>query len=208
MYEGLTVSSPNGEVTPATATSWQIEEGGRVYVFNLRRNARWSNGEAVKAADFVAGFRRAVDPATVSGAADLLRSIENAPAILRGEVPSEQLGVRALDDHTLEIRLSNPLPYFPDILTNTVASPVHRSSLESDRGFANAGVTVSNGPYVLAELTPGTGLKLKKNPHYWDRSSVAYDEIRYAFIADENSEFIVQVPDCSIEQRWRRSTFH
>ncbi len=190
MYEGLTASTPNGEVIPAAATSWSIGQDGKVYVFKLRREARWSNGDPVTAGNFVDGFRRALDPATVSGAADLLRSIENAPAILKGDLRPAELGVRAIDDHTFEIRLSRAVPYFPDILTNTVASPVHHTSLAKTGGFSKPGLTISNGPYVLAGFTPGSGLQLARNPHYWDASKVAFDEVRYEFIPDEGAEFM------------------
>jgi ABC-type oligopeptide transport system substrate-binding subunit len=150
----------------------------------------WSNGDPVTAAHFVTAFQRAVDPGTASGAADLLRSIDNAPAILKGQLPSSQLAVRATDDHTLEILLSRPVPYFPDILTNTVASPIHPSSLAIGGGFSKPGATVSNGPYVLAEFSPGSSLSVTRNSNYWDSASVAYDEIRYSFVPDENSEFM------------------
>jgi oligopeptide transport system substrate-binding protein len=150
-----------------------------------------------------------VDPATASGAADLLRSIVNAPAILRGELPAENLGVRAIDDLTLEIRLSHPVPYFADILTNTVASPVHPSSLSPSGGFAKGGSTVSNGPYVLHEFVPGTSITLKRNQHYWNRAAVEFDEVRYEFVADENAEFTrfrsgeVDVTNTVPEQRFQ-----
>jgi oligopeptide transport system substrate-binding protein len=189
LYEGLTASTPDGAVIPATATSWRIEEGGRRYVFQLRPEARWSNGDPVTAANFVAGFHRALDPKTVSGAADLLRSIENAPAILAGTLPPDQLGVRAIDDRALEIRLTRPVPYFPDILTNTVASPIHPSSVAAGGGFAKPRSTVTNGPYVLAAFSPGANLRLVRNPHYWDSTGVAYDEIHYEFVPDENAEY-------------------
>ena len=104
-------------------------------------------------------------------------------------MPADSLGVRALDDRTLEIRLSHPVPYFPDILTNTVASPVHPSSLAASGGFSKPGSTITNGPYVLQDFVPGTSLTLKRNPHYWDRPAVQFDEVRYEFIADENAEF-------------------
>jgi len=120
----------------------------------------------------------------------LLRSIENAPEILQGKLPVNRLGVRALDDHSLEIVLSRPVLFFPDILTNTVASPVHPSSLAGDGGFAKPGSTVTNGPYRLAEFSPGSSLEVVRNPNYWDREAVAFDVVRYEFIADENSEFM------------------
>jgi oligopeptide transport system substrate-binding protein len=189
LYEGLTASSPDGEVVPAVAVSWRVDEGGRRYKFALRPEARWSNGDPVLASDFVTAFRRAMDPATASGAADLLRAIENAPAILGGEKPVEDLGVRALDDHRLEIRLARPVPYFLDILTNTVASPIHKSSLAAGGGFSKPGTTITNGPYRLVDQAPGANIRLARNPHYWDSSSVTFDEVRYEFVADENAEF-------------------
>lgn len=189
LYEGLTASGPSGEVVPGVAESWRVEDDGKRYTFLLRRNAAWSNGDPVTAGDFVAAFRRALTPATASGAADLLRVIVNAPAILAGELPSEQLGIRALDEHTLEISLSQPLPYFPDILTNTVASPVHSSALAADADFSKPGGVVTNGPYVLRELMPGANLRLVRNPHYWQAEDRTFDEIRYEFVPDENAEF-------------------
>jgi oligopeptide transport system substrate-binding protein len=190
LYEGLTASTPAGEVIPATATSWRVDDDGKRYLFQLRREARWSNGDPVVAADFVEGFRHALDPATVSGAADLLRAIENAPAILLGQLPVDRLGVRAVGEYSLEIRLSHPVPFFADILTNTVASPVHRTSLTKPGGFSTPGTTISNGPYVLAGFSPGAQLHLARNPHYWDASAVAFDEVHYKFVADENVEFM------------------
>ncbi len=189
LYEGLTASSPSGEVVPAAAESWEVDEGGRRYLFSLRPEARWSNGDPLTASHFEKAFRRAMDPSTASGAADLLRGIENAPEVLAGDLPSGQLGVRALDAHLLEIRLSRPLPYFPDILTNTVASPVHDTSLADGGSFSKPGATVTNGPYMLATLTPGANLHLVRNLHYWDSGTVAFDEIRYEFVPDENAEF-------------------
>jgi oligopeptide transport system substrate-binding protein len=190
LYEGLTISTPEGEVVPAAATSWNVENGGKRYVFQLRREARWSNGDPLTADNFVLAFRRAVDPTTASGAADLLRSIENAPGILQGQMAATELGVRAIGEHTLEIRLSRAVPYFPDILTNTVASPVHPSSLAKGAGFSAPGKTVSNGPYVLAEFTPGSSLALRRNSKYWDSASVTFDEVRYEIVPDENSEYL------------------
>lgn len=189
LYEGLVASSPDGEVVPAVAESWRVSADGRVYTFTLRKNARWSNGEALVAGEFVAGLRRALDPATASGAADLLRAIQNAPEILRGELPVERLGVQAPDDHTLEIRLSRPQAYFPDILTNTVASPLHSGRQAGSAAPSRPEDAVTNGPFRLFAFAPGSTLRLTRNLHYWDAGSVAYDEIRYEFVPDENAEF-------------------
>ncbi len=189
LYEGLTASSPEGEVIPAAATSWKIDDAGKRYTFTLRQSARWSNGDPVVASNFVAAFQRAVDPATASGAADLLRAIQNAPEVLSGKLPKEQLGIRAVDDYVLEIVLSRPVPYFPDILTNTVAAPVPNAVLSGSIGFSEPGVSISNGPYQLAALTPGANLRLTRNPHYWDSSSIVFDEVNYEFVPDENAEF-------------------
>ena len=189
LYEGLVISDPEGEVLPAAAVAWKIDADGTRYTFSLRSNARWSNGDPVIAADFVAALQRAMDPATASGAADLLRAIRNAPEILAGKLPTTQLGVRAMDDHTLEIMLSRPVPFFPDMLTNTVAFPVHRSMVAGSSGFSAPGLTISNGPYRLAALTPGANMRLTRNPYYWDSTSVAFDEIQYEFVPDENAEY-------------------
>lgn len=189
LYEGLTASGPTGEVLPGVAESWRVDDGGKRYTFALRKDAFWSNGDPVTASDFVAAFRRVMNPATASGAADLLRSIVNAPAILAGELPPEQLGVRAIDERTLEISLSQPMPYFPDILTNTVASPLHPSSLGSEADFSRRGAVFTNGPYMLDELVPGAHVRLVLNPHYRAADAIAFDEVRYEFVPDENSEF-------------------
>jgi len=208
LYEGLVASSPGGDIEPAAAESWDVSADGKVYTFRLRSNARWSNGDPVIAQEFMAALRRATDPATASGAADLLRAIENAPAILRGELPPERLAVGAIGAHTLVIRLSRPVAYFPDILTNTVASPLHSSTL-TGAGFSSPGETVTNGPYRLASLAPGAGLRLTRNPHYWDAGSVAYDEIRYVVVPDENAEYTrfrageLDVTNSVPEQRFR-----
>ena len=189
LYEGLTTSSPSGEVLPAAAESWSVDEAGTHYSFKLRDNARWSNGDPVLARHFVTALRRAVDPVTASGGADLLRAIDNAPAILKGELPADRLGVRAAGDHLLEITLSQPVPYFPDVLTNTVASPVHDSSLTESGGFSKAGATVSNGPYSLAQVVPGASLRLVRNAFYWDSGAVTFDEVQYELVPDENAEY-------------------
>src|SRR5690606_31940842 len=111
LFEGLVAEAPNGDLIPGVAESWEISEDGKTYTFHLRANARWSNGDPVTAGDFVYGMRRSVDPKTLSVYSFILAPIENANAIIAGELPPERLGVTAIDDRTLEIRLENPTPY-------------------------------------------------------------------------------------------------
>lgn len=190
LYEGLTASTPEGEAIPAGAESWSVSEDGITWRFRLRSVARWSDGTPVLARHYVNGLRRAVDPATASGGADLLRVIENAVEVLRGEMPPDRLGVAAVSDTELEIRLVRPVPYLPDILTNTVTSPVADAALAGDTyRFSDPASLVSNGPYRLAAVVPGASLKLVKSASYRDRANVAFEQVRYEIVADEMAEF-------------------
>ena len=189
LYEGLTVVAPDGAIVPGAAERWDVSADGRRYVFQLRPQARWSNGDAVTAADFVAGLRRAVAPATGSPYAQLLAPIENAVAITAGRLPPEQLGVEADGDHVLRIRLREPVPYFTRLLVAPVASPLHRPSFAAhgDR-FARPGRLVGNGAYALAEWALHSHVKLVRNPHYWNDAATRIDTVVYFATEDQNAE--------------------
>ena len=180
LYEGLTTDDPAAETIPGTAVSWEISADGLVYTFELREDARWSNGDPVVAEDFVAGIRRTVDPATASTYAQILYPILNAQAIAEGDMPPEELGIRALDPLRLEITLSAPTPYFLGLLSHSTAYPIHRPSLaEHGNQFARAGNLISNGPYRLTEWTVQSHIKLERNTHYWDNPNVQIDTVYY-----------------------------
>lgn len=112
LYEGLVIHDAKAQVIPGVAESWEVSDDGRTYTFKLREDAKWSNGDPVKASDFVFAYQRLQDPATAAGYANIHWPIMNAEAVNKGEMPKDQLGVKALDDRTLEIRLKNPTPYF------------------------------------------------------------------------------------------------
>jgi oligopeptide transport system substrate-binding protein len=189
LYEGLVGTAPDGTPVPGAAERWDTSSDGLLWTFMLRPAARWSNGEPVTAEDFVAGFRRAVDPATGSGTAALLESIVNARAILTRRMPPETLGVEALNEHTLLIRLAAPTPWLLEVLTHPVASPVWRPGLEEqDAEFALAGKLVSNGPFFLSEWQPHAHIRLARNHNYWDRRNVAIDQVVYFPIEDQDVE--------------------
>ena len=203
LYEGLVAETSAGELVPGAASSWEVSSDGLEWRFTLRPEGRWSNGDPVTAADFVAGFRRAVDPATASTEAGLLRMIENASAITAGEAPPESLGITMLDDYRLALRLTRPTPYLLGLLTHPVTFPVHRPSLaEHGNAFARPGRMVSNGAYRLDRWEPQSFVQLVRNEFFRERPQV--DVVRfYAFDLPEAElnhyrtdalDYTVQIP--------------
>jgi oligopeptide transport system substrate-binding protein len=189
LFEGLTSVAVDGGVVAAAASSWEVSADGLSYIFHLRQSARWSNGDAVTAGDFVAGLRRSVDPATGSPYAQLLSPIENAAAISAGRLPPQQLGATELDPHTLRIRVQGPTPYLPGLLAHPAAFPVHRPSLERyGRDFARPGRLVSNGAYRLRDWVVQAQVTLQRNPFYWDDAHTAVDTLIYYPTEDLSSE--------------------
>lgn len=167
LFEGLVGETAAGELVPGAAADWSVSPDGLHWSFTLRADGAWSSGDPVTAADFVAGLRRAVDPATASSSAALLAPIDGAMQVIAGELPPEALGVQATDSHRLELTLRTPTPYLLGLLTNPIAFPVHRPSVEEhgDR-FARAGRLVSNGAYRLDRWEPHSHVQLVRNPHY------------------------------------------
>ncbi len=178
LYEGLVAETSTGEQVPGAASSWSVSEDGLEWTFNLRPEGRWSNGDAVTAADFVAGFRRAVDPATASTEAGLLMPVAGAREIIAGEAAPETLGVQAPDPHRLVLTLARPTPYLLGLLTHPVTFPVHRPSLaEHGNGFARPGRMVTNGAYRLDAWEPQSYVQLVRNEFFRERPQV--DRVRF-----------------------------
>ena len=189
LCEGLTTLDRKAAVAPGVASTWGVSTDGRVYVFKLRREARWSNGDPVVAADFVAGLRRLVDPATASGYAQYIDVIANAGDIVAGRKPPQALGVAAPDDATVVVTLATPAPYLPTLLSHPSACPVHRPTLTAHpEGFARPGVMVCNGAFVLEEWVPGAYILARRNRYYWNDAATRLDAVKYLLIPDENAE--------------------
>jgi oligopeptide transport system substrate-binding protein len=189
LFEGLTSDAQDGGIEPGAARSWDISDDGLVYVFHIRDSARWSNGDPVTARDFEYGLRRSVDPKTLSNYSIMLRPILNAEQIIAGELPPEELGVRAIDDLTLEIRLSGPTPYFLGVLTHSASYPVHRPTVEKygDR-WARPGRLVSNGAYQLRDWVMQSHIVLERNRYYWNNAHTTIDEVWYYPIENQSTE--------------------
>jgi oligopeptide transport system substrate-binding protein len=189
LCEGLTTLDKTAGVAPGVATDWTVSPDGKTYKFNLRSTARWSNGEKVVAADFVAGLRRLVDPATASAYAQVVEDVVNASDIVSGKKPPQSLGVSAPDDSTVVIELNSPAAYLPSLLSHTSTCPVHRPTLAlHPTELAKPGSMVSNGAFVLKEWVQGSHILATRNRYYWNDAATRLDAVKYLLISDENAE--------------------
>lgn len=180
LLEGLVTYNAKGEPVPGQAEKWDISQDGKTYRFTLRDGIKWSNGDPVKASDFVFSYRRIMDPATGSKYANILYPILNAEKINKGQAKVEELGVKAVDDKTLEIALEQPTPYFIELLTHQTSLPVHPASVQKyGTDFVKPGNMVTNGAYKLAEFVPNSHIKLVKNENYYDAKNVKIDTVMY-----------------------------
>ncbi|MES2490866.1 MAG: peptide ABC transporter substrate-binding protein [Pseudomonadota bacterium] len=190
LFEGLTSEAPDGRVIPGAAQSWELSEDGKTYTFHLRENARWSNGDAVTAADFVYSLQRSADPATASNYSSILEPIENAAEVTTGKLPPSRLAVSAPDAHTLVIRLRAVTPYFLGLLNHASTYPVHRPSIEKygARAFRAENI-VGNGAYKAAEWVVQSHVLLVRNRQYWDDAHTTIERVYYHATEDLSSEF-------------------
>ncbi len=179
MFVGLFTENAAGEPVPGMAESWEVSEDGLTWTFILRE-AEWSDGEPVTAEDFEFAFQRILDPATIAQYASLLYPIENARAVNTGELPPEEVGVTALDERTLQIRLRFPAPYLPGLLTHYTTFPVPKHVVErvGDQWIQPENIEV-NGAYKLAEWRTNNYIHAVRNENFFDNENVCIDEVFY-----------------------------
>src|SRR5665647_561379 len=173
LFEGLTANDQNGKTVPGVAESWK-QLDATTWVFKLRKNAKWSNGDPVTADDFVFAIRRFVDPKTASTyAATFGIFLLNGAAIVKGSKPNSEIGVRAVDQYTLEVKTAFPVTFLPELMSNNNLGPVHKASLvKYGKDWTKPGKLVSNGAYVLKEWQVNNRIVIEKNPQYWDAANV------------------------------------
>jgi oligopeptide transport system substrate-binding protein len=189
LYEGLTDEDRSGRIVPGVASSWTVNSAGTAYTFQLRPDARWSDGTRIVAEDFVRGLRHAVDPQTASGSAATLIAIKGAGEIIAGRMDVSQLGVVALGDSTLQIRLEHPAPFILEILSQPTAAPLEAKSSSRIAGDSSRNTRVANnGAYILVSHLPGAYMELQKNPYYWDAANVGINTVKYINIESEATE--------------------
>lgn len=189
VFEGLYILGEDNKVIPGVAKSYEVSEDKKTYTFHLR-DSKWSNGTPVTAADFLFSWKRAVNPDTAAEYAFLFFDIKNAKKINRKELPVEQLGVKAIDDKTLEVKLEQPVPYFIDLTTFATFLPINEKYFESQgkQYGLEAKQLVYNGAFRLDNWKHEQGFQLKKNSNYWDAKTVKLDEINFDIVKDKSTE--------------------
>jgi oligopeptide transport system substrate-binding protein len=189
LFEGLYNQDAAGNLIPGVALSHTVSDDGLIYTFTLRDNAKWSNGDPVTAGDFVYAWRRAASPELASPYSwyiDLM-SIENGGDVIAGDMEPSELGATAIDDTTLEVRLTQPLPYFPQMVTHGTTFPVHQATIEEHGSdWVLPENMVSNGAYVLTQFVPQERLVRERNPMYWDNENTILERVTKLVIPDEN----------------------
>jgi oligopeptide transport system substrate-binding protein len=208
--EGLTRNT-GGTVTPGIAESWDISEDGCVYTFHLR-DAKWSDGEPIKAQDFVYSWQRLVDPAVGSPYAWFLDTIcvKNAAEVNAGDMDPSELGIKAIDDKTLEVTLNQPMTVLLSALgMQSNLAPLRQDVVEKygNEFAATADKNVYSGPFVLTS-TENNLYVFEKNPEFWDASNIKLDRVELSYIEKpdtqlamyENGELdFCKVPSESVE---------
>lgn len=157
LFEGLMSQDGEGNIIPGVATGYTVSDDKLVYTFTLRDNAKWSNGEPVTAGDFEYAWKRAASPELASPYSWYieLMSLVNASEVIAGDKDPSELGVTATDEHTLVVTLTQPLPYFPQMVTHYTTFPVPQAVVEEfGADWTKPGNMVSNGAYVLTEHVP------------------------------------------------------
>lgn len=185
LMEGLVRYDRRGRLVPGVAKSWDVQDLD--YTFQLRDDARWSDGKPVTAHDFVFSWRNALDPGTASEYAFILYAVKNGEAINKGERPITDLGIHALDDHTLVVTLERPTAYFLKLCAFASYLPVQEDMVRAkgDRYAADAGDFLMNGPFKLEDWVHGASLRMIKNEHYWDRDNIFLNEINADYITSD-----------------------
>ncbi len=197
IFEGLTSQRP-GDSTPipGTAERWEISADGRVYTFYIHPEAKWSNGDPVTADDFVFSYQRALSPALSNPYAYMLFCLKNGEGFYKGSITDfSEVGVKALDEKTLQITLNAPVPYFLRLLKHHSWFPVHPPTIlkfgkidSRDTKWTRAGNLVGNGPFKLISWKPNRKLVVEKNNHYWDAKTCRLNAVHFYPIEDINAE--------------------
>lgn len=187
-FDGLTRIGSDDKPHLSGAESYEVSDDLTTYTFKIRDH-KWSNGDPVTAHDYEFAWKRALDPKTASNYAYQLYYIKNGEKANKGEVSLDEVGVKALDDKTLEVKLENPTPFFLELLAFRTYFPVNPKVVQGNEKWATEAAThVGNGPFKMESWEHKSKLVLVKNDTYWDKDSVKLDRIEFSMVEDENTE--------------------
>ena len=197
LFEGLLMPGPKTKdlkdakdlVVPGVAESFSVSEDGKTYTFQLRADAKWSNGDALTSEDFVYSWKRILTPEFPADYVQLLWNIEGAQAYSEGkESDWGKVGIKAPDAQTLVVTLTAPTPYFPELVSFYTFFPVPKKAVEAHGDdWTKPENIITNGAYKLASYKPQQDVILEKSENYWDASNVKLDKVRLRIISDLNT---------------------
>jgi oligopeptide transport system substrate-binding protein len=189
IMSGLTDFDADSQVVPSVASHWELSADRKEYTFHLRKDAVWSDGKPVTSKDFLYAWKRVLTQANGSSYALFLYAVEGAQAYYDGTLKEfNQVGFKAVDDHTLSIRLHKPNSFFPAMLAFQVLAPLREDNLtQHGERFTEAGSFITNGPYLLTQWQHDSRIILKPNPHYFDGKAPQRPTLQYEMIPDQNT---------------------
>lgn len=191
-FEGLLRVDENAKVHPGVAKELPtVSEDGLTYTFKLRDNAKWSDGQPVTAKDFEYSWLRALDPATKAEYAYQLFYIENAEAFNQGTATAEEVGIKVVDEYTLEVKLNAPTTYFDQLMSFATYQPVRKDIVEAhgEKWARSPETYVSNGPFRMVEWKDKESIVFEKNPNYWNADAVKLNKLDIRLVSDETTGY-------------------
>jgi oligopeptide transport system substrate-binding protein len=187
-YEGLCSLDVNEKAVQGVAESWDISDDKLTYTFHLRKDAKWSNGDTVKASDFEYEWKRVLNPEIASEYAYQLLYIKGAKEYNSGKGNVDNVGVKAIDDNTLIVTLENPTPYFLELTATSPYMPVDKAIVEDNKDWTkDIKNYVSNGAFKVSDYKMKDSITLEKNENYFDKDKVKLDKINMKFVEEETS---------------------
>ncbi|WP_411502408.1 peptide ABC transporter substrate-binding protein [Brevibacillus centrosporus] len=196
LFRGLYKIDESGKKpVPSLAESYELDSTGTKYTFKLNKNAKWSDGKPVTAQDFEYSWKRVLNPDVASGAAFYLYYLKNGKAYNEKKASADEVGVKAVDESTLEVTLESPTPYFLELLCVTAYYPVRKDAVEKEGWTKSPETYLTTGPFVLSELKPKEKYVLKKNPNYLEADKVKLDTLEIVFIESSEAELAAYTND-------------
>lgn len=193
VLDGLVRYDKNGEIKPGSglAKSWDISSDGLTYTFHLKDGIKWSDGNPITAQDFEYSWKKVLDPKTASQYAYQFFYIQGAEEYNSGNGTADQVGIKALDDKTLQVKLKSPAPQFLGLTAFGTYLPQEKSFVEKigvDKLGSSPDTLVYSGPFVIKEWNHDQSVVLEKNPNYWDKDSVKLEKVNFLIIKDANTQ--------------------